>query len=86
MGKPVRITETICWQCANAVPSSDGSRGCPWSRSFQPVPGWSVRKRKISVCRWVNKKNVYVKIETYHVKKCPLFVPDEGGRRLNIGH
>jgi hypothetical protein len=50
------------------------------------VPGWSVRKRKISVCRWVNKKNVYVKIETYHVKKCPLFVPDAGGRRVNIGH
>ena len=86
MGKPTRITETICWQCANAVPSSDGSRGCPWSRSFHPVPGWSAKKKRISVCRWVNKKNVYVKIETYHVKKCPLFVPDEGGRRLNIGH
>jgi hypothetical protein len=50
------------------------------------VPGWSAKKKRISVCRWVNKKNVYVKIETYHVKKCPLFVPDAGGRRVNIGH
>lgn len=74
MGKPVEMTESLCWKCANAVPSRDGKRGCSWSRNFEPVPGWQARKTKISVTRFINRKNTYVKIGTYHVNKCPSFV------------
>lgn len=31
---------TLCWKCENAVPSSDGTRGCPWSTQLKPVDGW----------------------------------------------
>lgn len=31
---------TLCWSCANAVPSMDGKVGCEWSISLKPVPGW----------------------------------------------
>nr|DAF04447.1 MAG TPA: hypothetical protein [Caudoviricetes sp.] len=35
---------------------------------------WVERKKdEILVSRWIEKKNVYVKIGTYHVKKCPMF-------------
>ena len=31
--------ETLCFTCENAVPSK--CRGCEWSRTSQPVPGWT---------------------------------------------
>ena len=32
-------SQTLCWDCINAVPN--GEHGCEWSRSFKPVEGWN---------------------------------------------
>ena len=53
---------TKCWACVNAVPSADGSRGCPWSRGLHPVPGWHAEKDE--------------KTGSYLVVGCPQFVAD----------
>ena len=37
-------TGTLCWSCANAVPSADGKRGCSWSIGLKPVKGWDAVK------------------------------------------
>lgn len=60
---------TLCWYCANAVPSRDGERGCPWSVQGNPVPGWKA-DRKIIKCK--NKKTVKM-TETFFVRKCPMY-------------
>jgi hypothetical protein len=52
---------TLCWQCANAVPNNETGRGCSWSRSFKPVPGWDANDGERSTV-------------SYHVRSCPEFV------------
>lgn len=53
---------TLCWDCQRAAgPKEDR---CSWSLKLRPVDGWTAKKSRI--------------IEgSYHVKKCPLFIPDE---------
>ena len=60
---------SLCWYCANAVPSRDGERGCSWSVEGNPVPGWKASKRKIRARSWHGVKV----IDTFFVRKCPMF-------------
>lgn len=59
----------ICFDCKNAVPNNEG-RGCPWSRSFEPVEGWTAEKVMLNIGN-------YQMAETYHITACPLFDPDD---------
>ena len=54
------LSYSLCWDCQNSVCK------CPWSKNFEPVPGWEADKRMI-------KQST----ETYFVKACPLFKQDE---------
>ena len=59
----------ICIYCKNAVPDDKG-HGCPWSRNFDPVPGWTAEP---TVLKAGNSKP----IETYHITACPMFDRDD---------
>ena len=61
-----RGKNSLCFDCQNAV------CGCSWSRRFEPVEGWVAKPVKLKAD---NKYNRY--IDSYVVKKCPLFVPDD---------
>lgn len=68
---PIMKHATLCWGCANAVPSADRKTGCIWSRRFKPVPGWDAQyspAREVGKGQWVP--------ESYTVISCPKFVPD----------
>lgn len=65
------MATNICFDCKNAVPDSDG-HGCPWSRKFKPVKGWTARKTKVAVGPQYT--------ETYEITACPLFEPDDKNR------
>lgn len=59
------MTESsICWRCQNAC------RKCPWSKNFEPIAGWKAIPTKI-----YSHDKIY--IDSFFVKKCPLFVEDE---------
>ena len=60
-------SQTICWNCANAVPNEDGTRGCNWSRNKMPVNGWEAELKLLRL----NPRTV---TDSYVVKKCPEFV------------
>lgn len=61
----------ICFDCKKAC------GGCSWSEldsktlrpRFEPVPGWDAAKTFF--------KNGNQKIETYHIRACPLFERDD---------
>lgn len=55
----------ICFDCVNAVPTKDGTRGCNWSRYFRPVKGWTATKAPF--------KAAYTHTWTYHITECPEF-------------
>lgn len=56
--------DQLCWDCASAC------GGCEWSRSFQPVPGWTATPvRRIQS---YGKKG-YKVIDTYRITACPKF-------------
>lgn len=59
---------TLCWQCVNAVPDKSGKRGCAWSRSFKPVPGWDADETRLYAGDEARS------IVSYHVRSCPEFV------------
>lgn len=61
---------TICWTCKRALPK----RGCSWCDSFKPVKGWDAKPTLHS--------DAGVKICSYCVKNCPLYIPD--GKRAEI--
>lgn len=71
----LRAESTLCWDCQNAVP--DGERGCPWSESLTPVPGWIAEKTKHLQQYTVGGKVVRRDIESYCVLECPMFLRDE---------
>lgn len=54
-----RKIEQLCWNCKNAVPDMEGTKGCSWSRNLIPVPDCVYEKGE--------------KGESYIVQ-CPLFV------------
>ena len=58
----------ICFDCKNAVPDNAG-HGCPWSRKFEPVPGWTAKPVKVGAGNYAN--------DTYCITECPLFDPDD---------
>lgn len=35
----IKPTDTLCWECANAVPTL--KTGCTWSEHGIPVDGWT---------------------------------------------
>ena len=59
---------TLCWDCANAVPDLEGKRGCNWSRNRQPVEGWDAIPQ-------LHSTRTYCYC-SYEVVKCPQFVSD----------
>ena len=68
------MTTNICFDCKNSVPDLDG-HGCPWSRNFEPVPGWTAEPVILSPSR------KYERTKTYHITACPLFDPDDPEQR-----
>lgn len=54
------MEESLCWKCQNSC------SGCSWSRSFEPVKGWTAERRMI-------KNSPYDSFESYLVKECPEF-------------
>lgn len=54
---------TLCEVCENAVPSK--TRGCEWSRNFEPVPGWEATQT-------VNNG-----IPSFKVIACPKHIPED---------
>ena len=62
----------ICFDCANAC------GGCPWTAvdpvtnkiRFEPVPGWTAKKRTFVVGR--NRGGRKTWVETYAIENCPL--------------
>ena len=67
--------DTICWDCQRAI--ADPAIGCPWSRHFSPVEGWTAEERII----YSVSKGERTKIKSYLVTDCPLFLPDEEADR-----
>ena len=65
--KRSRTQGTLCWECANAAPLVDGSRGCSWSEDFAPVPGWVAEPRVIG--RHLERGR-----DSYFVHECPLYI------------
>jgi hypothetical protein len=68
--------ETICVNCVNAVPNPDTGAGCSWSRSFEPVEGWTAKKTLI-VNREFTENEEECTIPSYRVDACPMFRSDE---------
>ena len=57
----------ICFMCKKAC------GGCSWSKSFEPVPGWTAE-----ACQLPMASRYFTRyIETYHITACPEFEPDE---------
>lgn len=56
-----RVKATICWACKHAVPTSDGLRGCSWSRTHRPVEGWEATPTEVDI------------YTSYLVTSCPEF-------------
>lgn len=52
----------LCWTCKNACGN------CNWSANLKPVKGWTARE--------IVKQDSGVCIETYHIEKCPQYMPD----------
>ena len=67
--KPCRGRErgNICFECKNAVPSAKRGTGCPWSRSFKPVPGWTAEPVRI------DRHNGKGGVDSYNITACPMF-------------
>lgn len=76
---------TLCRSCARAV------GGCPWTERdkkthqvrFAPVEGWEAEKTIIKGAsskhhgkQIEGRKHYYYSMESYHVKKCPLYQKD----------
>lgn len=55
----------ICFNCIHAAPDRKG-HGCPWSRRFEPVPGWTAKP----------VKGVSNGCDTYEITDCPMFGHD----------
>ena len=65
---------TLCWLCANAVPSE--KYGCAWSTRYEPVPGWDA---DVSTTNWAEQWDETI----YCVKKCPQFIPQRNAEQVD---
>ncbi len=76
---PAQLGETICWYCRNACPDreEDNTRGCSWSRHFEPVEGWVAIQTKLKYYYRLDPRHKRTKFDdtSYVVKSCPLFEP-----------
>lgn len=70
-------TDSLCWDCANAVPDRRG-HGCPWSRAGKPVDGWDA----VPMGRMQQTGDL---VDTYLVKTCPMFRSDVGEPGKPVG-
>ena len=61
MAYKMKYPSTICWECANAYGK------CSWSKSFEPVVGWTAEATVIN-------SNYYDGATSYKVMECPEFV------------
>lgn len=60
----VKRRKTLCWQCQKACGK------CAWSRkNAQPVNGWQVETTTVLIGKRC--------VQSYIVKSCPEFVPDQ---------
>lgn len=63
--------QTLCWQCFH---SDKGERSiCSWASSFKPVEGWDAIYNIVHCTYSSHGKTLPTTIESYCVKKCPLF-------------
>ena len=51
--------EQLCWRCKRATGN------CPWSATREFIDGWKAKPITI--------KDGNLKVNTYHIKECPLF-------------
>jgi len=68
MAERKAVQHSICWNCERSC------SGCPWSRRFEPVPGWIATPTIIHM-------HGYGIMESFRVDACPLFKEDakDGG-------
>lgn len=71
-----KILNSICWDCQNAVPNFEKSRGCSWSLGFKPVEGWEAVRQDVAHGDYASQW--HREIESYTVINCPCFKKDEG--------
>lgn len=64
MSKRGKSSQTICWECRNAV------NGCSWSRTFTPVKGWVAEREDREYDPVWRPGQITT---TYTVRCCPLF-------------
>lgn len=65
------MKEQLCWTCANAC------GGCPWSRRFEPVPGWTAHETKLRIVSVGRGRKYTIRMaDTYEIEACPLYVAD----------
>jgi hypothetical protein len=67
----VRINpnDSLCWHCANAIPSAEKKTGCSWSIWREDVPGWEI----IETVRRVKYNHQEIEKTGKTVIKCPMF-------------
>lgn len=63
---PPQYRSNICFDCARAV------GGCPWSRRFEPVPGWKAKAITRSLGTNKGEYDGHL-VDTYEITACPLF-------------
>ena len=73
---------TLCWDCLNAVPSTEN--GCEWSKGYRPVEGWEAILTKYETTTVWDTAPRFV--ESYCVVRCPKFELDEitGARAAKV--
>ena len=65
---PINNSNILCFNCQKACGK------CSWSSRFEPVPGWTAKKRMLKVGHGREGKRF---VETYHITACPEHVPDK---------
>ena len=71
---PFRRPASLCWYCANAVPSA--KTGCNWSINFEPIDGWDAKVTDDMHRNELGEESIAYGKHAYLVKDCPEFVPD----------
>ena len=64
--KSIHDTNELCFRCKKAT------GGCAWSRSFDPVEGWTAEPTR-TVYRVGYEENPRMLKQSYHITACPEF-------------
>lgn len=70
----MEMHESLCWSCANAVPSQH--TGCTWSLDLEPVEGWVAEDVTHKYIARMNDRDIEADKRTYNVYECPQFRSD----------